>query len=268
MPPTVALRLLALYAAKRPLSTNCALRLGLWGECWRNASLERSRRCLKPNSPWWSAGPYGIGWAGPSGHDAIKGLAGHMTETFVGGDNSAMARRSAAAGWFIIFLAAGSATLPLIGPAQGALVIGAMLTLAGFAELLSATQRKQTRRLAMLAGVITIAAGILFTTDQATKFAPALIIVAGWLALRSATLAAACALEHGSVRFWTGLAAAVDFFLAVLLMVGLTAAALVISLFGATQPMIAQFAWVLAISFVATGLMLLEVASCARREDV
>ena len=42
---------------------------------------------------------------------------------------------------------------------------------------------------------------------------------------------------------------------------------LVISLFGATEPMVARFAWILAISFVATGSMLLEVARCARRED-
>jgi len=42
----------------------------------------------------------------------------------------------------------------------------------------------------------------------------------------------------------------------------------VISLFGATEQMVAQFAWVLAISFVATGAMLLEVARCARSGDV
>ena len=106
----------------------------------------------------------------------------------------------------------------------------------------------------------------LFTTDQATKFAPTLLIIAGWLFLRSVTLAAACALEHGSVQFWTGLAAGVDFLLAFLLAVGFSAATLVLSLFGATPQMIAQFAWVLAVSFLTTGAMLLEVAKCARRK--
>jgi ABC-type Mn2+/Zn2+ transport system permease subunit len=180
----------------------------------------------------------------------------------------ARARRIAAAGWFIIALSAGAALLPLIGPAQGALVIGAMLVLAGLAELLAGTMRHQTRMLAMLAGVITVVAGLLFSTDQATMFAPTLIIIAGWLFLRSLTLAIASARETGSVRHWTGLAAAADFILAVVLAVGLSAAVLVISLFGPTQPMIAHFAWILAISFVATGSMLLEVARCARREDV
>ena len=174
----------------------------------------------------------------------------------------------AAAGWFIIALSAGAAVLPSVDPAQGALIIGGMLVLAGIVELFAGMQRHQTARLAMLAGAITIVAGLLFSTEPATKFAPTLIIIAGWLLLRSLTLSAAAAMEHGSVRYWTGLAAAADLILAMTVAVGLSATTLVISLFGPTEPMIAHFAWVLAISFVATGLMLLEVARCARREDV
>jgi hypothetical protein len=143
-----------------------------------------------------------------------------------------------------------------------------MLGLAGVFETLAGAQRQQARKLAMLAGIITLVAAGLFFSDQATKFAPAVIIVAGWLFLRSITLGIASSLESGSVKIWTGLAAAADFLLAVVLAVGFSAATLVISLFGATEQMVAQFAWVLAISFVATGAMLLEVARCARREDV
>lgn len=178
------------------------------------------------------------------------------------------ARRIAAAGWFIILLSAGAALLPLLGSAGGAMLIGAMLVVAGLTEVAAGSVRHQARGLAMLAGAITTAAGLLFATDVATKFAPTLIIIAGWLFLRSVTLAIATKLETGSLRFWTGLAAAADFILAVVVAVGLSAATLVISLFGATQPMIAQFAWILAVSFVATGVMLLEVARCARREEV
>lgn len=174
--------------------------------------------------------------------------------------------RIAIAGWLIIALAGGAAALPLLSPAQGALVIAGMLGLAGVIEILAGMERQQTRKLAMLAGIITLVAALLFFSDQATKFAPTVIIIAGWLFLRSVTLAIACALEFGSVKFWTGLAAAADFILAVVLAVGFSAATLVISLFGATEQMVAQFAWVLAISFVATGAMLLEVARCARRE--
>lgn len=178
------------------------------------------------------------------------------------------ATRIAALGWCVILVSAGAAILPLVTPARGALLIGGMLILAGVAELFAGMIRHQTRKLAMLAGAITIFAGLLFASEQGTKFAPTLIIVAGWLFLRSLTLGLAAVLERGSVRNWMGVAAAADFILAVLVAIGLSAASLVISLFGPTQPMVAHFAWVLAISFVATGTMLLAVAHCARRAPV
>ena len=57
--------------------------------------------------------------------------------------------------------------------------------------------------------------------------------------------------------------------LALVLVVGLSIATLIVTLFGATPPMIASFAWVLALSFIATAMLLLQVASCAREaEDV
>jgi uncharacterized membrane protein HdeD (DUF308 family) len=171
------------------------------------------------------------------------------------------------AGWLIIILSAGTASLPLLGLAEGAAVIGGLLILAGFVEILAGSLRQQTRTLAMLAGTITIAAGLLFSTEPATKFMSTLIIIGGWLFLRSIVLAIAAFLEFGSVRFWTGLSAMADFILAMVVTVGISISALVVSLFGPTPPLIAHFAWILAISFVATGSMLLGVASCARRED-
>ena len=170
------------------------------------------------------------------------------------------------AGWLIIVLSAGTASLPLLGPTEGAIVIGGLLILAGFIEILAGALRQQTRTLAMLAGAISIVAGLIFLTEPATKFMPTLIIIAGWLFLRSFVLAVTAFLEHGSVRFWTGLSALADFILAMIVTVGISISALVVSLFGPTPPLIAHFAWILAISFVATGSMLLKVASCARRE--
>ena len=110
-------------------------------------------------------------------------------------------------GWLVLALGAGAAILPLVGPTQGALVIGAMLTFAGLAEVVAGTRRYETRKLAILAGAVTMIAGLLFATDQATQFLSALIIIAGWLFLRSLVLALACSLEHGAVRRWTGVAA-------------------------------------------------------------
>jgi hypothetical protein len=66
------------------------------------------------------------------------------------------------------------------------------------------------------------------------------------------------------VRAWTGISAGMDLLLAILLVAGLSIAAVVVSIFGPTPPLIASFAWVLAASFVVTGVLLLEVASCER----
>ena len=182
---------------------------------------------------------------------------------------SARAKWIRTAGWIILLLSAGSALLPLLEPAHGATVIGVLLILAGLVELFAGSLRHETRRLSMLAGAITTLAGTLFATQNATHFLSTLSIVAGWLFLRSIVLMLAARLERGSVRLWTGIAALTDLVLGLLLAVGLSIATLVVSLFGATPDMIASFAWVLAASFVATAMLLLEVAACASEaEDV
>lgn len=184
-------------------------------------------------------------------------------------DLAGRARWIAAAGWFILLLSAGSALLPLYGKVHGSLIVGTLLVLAGATEIFAGSLRHETRRLAMVAGALTILAGILFATDPATHFLSTISIIAGWLFLRSIVLILAARLEHGSVRTWTGIAAATDLVLALILAVGLSIATLIVSLFGATPDIIASFAWILAASFIATAMLLLEVASCARAaEDV
>jgi uncharacterized membrane protein HdeD (DUF308 family) len=183
-------------------------------------------------------------------------------------DTNRRARRLAASGWLIIALSAGAIALPLVDPGNGALVIGAMLAAAGLIEIAAATVRHQTRLLAMLAGAVTILAGLLFATDPATHFLSTLTIIMGWLFVRSLILATAALLERGSARRWTALSAATDFILSAALAIGFSISTLVVALFGATEDLVTSFAWVLAISFIATGTLLLELASCARREDV
>ena len=53
---------------------------------------------------------------------------------------------------------------------------------------------------------------------------------------------------------------------AVVLLVGLPVAVLVYGLFGQTGEIIATFAWILAASFVATGLLLVASATLQARE--
>ena len=93
-------------------------------------------------------------------------------------------------------------------------------------------------------------------------FFPMVWPIVGWLIVRSLILGYTSLHTGGSVRLWTGLAAGTDFLLAILLIAGLSIAAVVVSVFGPTPPLIASFAWVLTASFVATGLLLMEVANC------
>ena len=172
------------------------------------------------------------------------------------------------AGWLVLLLAAGAALLPLLERRGGALVIGAMLVTAGLIELIAGTGRRSARALAMACGAATVLAGAMFLTEHATRFfLPAVTIAMVWLAVRALLLFLTSRITDGGVRRWTLIASVTDLLLALVLLVGLQIATLVVAFFGATEPLIASFAWVLALSFVATGLMLLEVASCAREMD-
>lgn len=179
--------------------------------------------------------------------------------------NRTRARRIARAGWLIILLSAGSALLPLADRAVGAMVVGWLLVAAGLVEMFAGTLRHETRLLAMLAGAVTTLAGLLFLLDPVTQFLRTVTIIIGWLLLRSLILLLTSLRAHGSVRMWLGLSAATDFVLGLMLLVGLSIATLVTALFGPTPTLVASFAWVLALSFVVTGSMLLEVASCERK---
>ena len=182
-------------------------------------------------------------------------------------DLAGRARWIGRAGWVVLALSAGAALLPIVSRANGEIIIGALLITAGLVELLAGSLRHETRKLAMLAGAVTIFAGLLFATEERTGFLSTITIIAGWLFLRSIILGFAATLERGSVRSWTALSAAMDLLLAIALTVGLSIASLVVNLFGATPQLIAAFAWVLALSFVVNGLMLLEVASVARHDE-
>lgn len=178
--------------------------------------------------------------------------------------SSARARWIAIAGWVIIALSAGSALLPVVDPVAGSWVVGALLLAAGVVEILAGTERHETRTLAMLAGGVTTLAGLLFLLNPVAQFFPTVTIVTGWLLLRSVILFITSRRAHGSVRTWIMLSAATDCVLGVVLLAGLSMATLVVTLFGPTPMLVASFAWVLALSFVVTGTLLLEVASCER----
>jgi uncharacterized membrane protein HdeD (DUF308 family) len=170
----------------------------------------------------------------------------------------------AAAGVAIILLGAGAALLPAADRVSGALVIGCILLLAGVIELFAGSLRRQVKNFAMAAGGVTALTGLLFLVYPTPRFTPTVTFVIGWLLVRSLILAFAGGRSVGSVRSWMALSAGMDFLLAMLLLTGLSIATIVINLFGPTTPLIATFSWILAASFVVTGTLLLEVASCER----
>ena len=171
-------------------------------------------------------------------------------------------RLIAVCGVIIILLSAGSALLPVVDRSAGAAIVGLLLFVAGLVEAFAGTLHRQAKGLSTLAGAVTTFAGLLFIFNPLGHFA---LLVAGWLIARSIILALAGRFSTGSVRMWTLASAAMDFFLAVVLLIGLSISSLVVALFGPTEPVVAGFAWVLALSFVVTGAMLLEIASCERQ---
>ena len=172
----------------------------------------------------------------------------------------------AAAGVVIILLSAGAALLPLVDRVSGARVVGALLFLAGGVEIFAGNLRRESKIPAMVAGVVTALAGLLFLLNPVGRFVPTVTIVTAWLLVRSVVLLVASRLADGSVRLWITIAAATDFVLGVVLLAGISIGTLVVTLFGPTPALVASFAWVLALSFVVTGLLLLEIASCEREE--
>lgn len=174
------------------------------------------------------------------------------------------ARWIGTAGIAVIVLGAGAALLPVEKGIPGA-IIGALLLAAGIIEVLAGSLRRDTRQLAMLAGGVTMLAGLLFLLNREARFFPTVNIVIGWLFLRSAVLAIKSRQVRGGVRRWSTIAAVTDFLLGIVLLIGLSLSSVIVLLFGPTPAIVASFAWILALSFVATGLLLLEVASCERQ---
>lgn len=173
------------------------------------------------------------------------------------------ARMTRLCGWLILLLGGAALLLPEVAASSGALVVGILLLLAGLLEVVAATGRRVARLPSTLAGIATIAAGGLFLAREETRFLPNITVITFWLLLRVSALALATLQGRGSaIRRWTGLAAATDLMLAVIMILGLPLASMVVALFGTTSDLIASFSWVLAISFLATGAMLLQIATC------
>jgi hypothetical protein len=144
------------------------------------------------------------------------------------------------------------------------MVLGSLLVAAGLLEVFAGRLRLETRSLAMLAGFATVFAGALLIFNRDNGLLPNVTVVTAWLLTRSIVLLLTSRLAHGSVRKFLGVSAATDFVLGLGLLIGLSVTTLAVTVFGPSPQLLAGYGWVLALSFVATGTLLLEVASCER----
>lgn len=171
-----------------------------------------------------------------------------------------------AAGVVIFLLAFASALLPVASDIPARTVIGLMLIAAGAIEMTAVVARRGHHLSAGIAAGASILIGLRLATDPDANFVAVLNSVILWLVIRSAALFFSARHSEAPLTGWVYLAAAVDFLLAVLLLAGLPVAVLVYGLFGVTDEILATFAWIFAISFVAAGWLLMAAAPLEARE--
>lgn len=170
----------------------------------------------------------------------------------------------AGAGAIIIMISAAAALLPQGDGLSRSAVIGTMMVTAGLVEMIAGGLRSRNRSVGILSGALTVVAGALLAFHPLHKFVYSVWLVIGWLGARGVVLGAATTVTRGSVRAWTMVAAATDLTLGAVLLFGLSSSTLTLTLFGITPEIVRSFAWVIALSFVATGMLLMEVAACER----
>lgn len=164
-----------------------------------------------------------------------------------------------AAGYGVILVSAAAALLPAGDFVRGPQIVGSLMITVGLLEILGNILRGG-RKWAVAAGVASLAAGILLLGRPATTFLSTVYVMIGWLLIRSMLLGVSALAASSRLRAATIAVAAMDVILAAIVWVGVTASALVIALFGPTTKVIADFAWVIAISFVGAGLLLVKLA--------
>jgi uncharacterized membrane protein HdeD (DUF308 family) len=171
-------------------------------------------------------------------------------------------------GLFTILLAFVAFLLPELRWAPKGGLVGWLLLLAGIAEFAFGWKRGRdtASRTAVGSGAVTTLAGLLFVANPLADFYPVANVVSGWLLVRGAwVLAMALRVRRERLGVWLATSGAADILLGVLLLVGLPITALVVLIFGPTLEVVAQFALILAASFLITGLSQVAIGLDQRR---
>ena len=163
-------------------------------------------------------------------------------------------------GVLMIAVGVGAALLPLGAPLPERLVIGGLLTVAGVIDIAAEMARRRSGIAGKIAAGATLVAGLRLVLDPSANFFTIFNLVILWLVVRSGSLAFSARSETKPFCNWVYMAAAVDFILALLLLMGLPMAVIIYGIFGPTSELIATFAWILSASFIAAAVLLLSVA--------
>lgn len=165
-----------------------------------------------------------------------------------------------AAGCLIMFSSAACALLPAGNFENGPEIVGSLMIFVGLIEMAANAMRRRGQW-AIAAGLASLASGGLIVGQPVTTFVSTVYVVIAWLLVRGVLLTLSAIATQMRTRPATAFLAVLDIFLAGVVWTGFTASKLVIALFGPTTQIIADFAWVMAISFAGAGLLLVRVAS-------
>ena len=150
-------------------------------------------------------------------------------------------------------------------------LVGWLLLAAGMAESAFGAGRGRDRFAitAMVAGLLSAMAGLLFVTNPLASYLSVANVVMLWLALRGLwVLAISFSPEIRHTWALVGLSGIVDLLLALVLAAGLPVALLVVTLFGPTPAIVAQFSLIFATSFLVTGMTQATLAFTQRHQVI
>lgn len=177
-------------------------------------------------------------------------------------------RWTLASGFFTILLAAAALLLPIVEWAPRGGLVGWLLFLAGLWEFVFGWKRgpDTVGKAAMGSGILTGLAGLLFVANPLSGYFPVANVVVSWLLLRGFWMLFMAWRARGDrLGQWLALAGAADVLLGFVLILGIQVAALVVTLFGPTPEVIANFALILAASLLVTGISQVAIAFTQRR---
>jgi uncharacterized membrane protein HdeD (DUF308 family) len=153
--------------------------------------------------------------------------------------------------------------LPDIHVLSSSVIVGALLLVAGLAELAFGSKRgwDVVGTAAAWSGIITAAAGLLFVLKPSTAYFQVANAVTLWLLARGIfMLVMAWRTGNPKCGGWMALTGLADLVLGGVLVAGLPVTALVVNMFGPTPEVVARFALILAISFAIAGIAQFAIA--------